>query len=188
MLDAARRLFLEHGYAATTLPQVAEAAGVSVQNVYKVFTNKAGLVKALFDVAVVGDDEPVPMQARETVAQIQAEPDPRRKLVMYGQHMERTAPRIMPILLLVRDAAASDTGAAELWATLQKERLTGMGHLADELRDGGHLRKGITRDEARDVLWTHNSLELWDLLVRQRRWSVARYGAFIGRQLAAALL
>jgi AcrR family transcriptional regulator len=188
MLDAARALFLEHGYAGTTLPMVAEAAGVSVQNVYKVFANKAGLVKTLFDVAVVGDDEPVPMQQREMVAQIDAEPDPRRKLVLYGEHMARTAPRIMPILLLVREAAAGDRGAAELWATLQKERLTGMSRLAEKLRDGGHLRDGVTRDEARDALWLHNSLEVWDLLVRQRRWSLTRYGEFLAQQMAAALL
>src|SRR5689334_4935102 len=112
MLDAAHDLFLEHGYAMTTLPMVATAAGVSVQNVYKVFANKPGVVKALFDVAVVGDDEPVPLMEREMVARNRAEPDPRRKLQMYGDHMAQTAPRTMPILLLVRDAAASDAGAA----------------------------------------------------------------------------
>jgi AcrR family transcriptional regulator len=188
MLDAARALFLEHGYVGTALPAVADAAGVSVQNVYKVFGNKAGLVKAVFDVAVAGDDEPLPLMQREMVAQVRAEPDPRRKLALYGQHMARTAPRIMPILLLVRDAAAGDPSAAELWAILQEERLTGMGRFAKDLRDEGHLREGVTRDEARDVLWTHNSLEVWDLLVRQRRWSLPRYGRFLAQQMAAALL
>lgn len=64
MLQAARRLFLEHGYAATTMPAIAAAAGVSVQSVYKAFGNKAALLKTVFDVAIAGDDEPVPMLQR----------------------------------------------------------------------------------------------------------------------------
>jgi hypothetical protein len=69
----------------------------------------------------------------------------------------------------VRDAAASDTAAAELWAQLQDKRLTGMARFAADLHHTGQLRVGVSRHEARDVLWTHNSLEVWDLLVAQRR-------------------
>jgi AcrR family transcriptional regulator len=188
MLDAAHDLFLGHGYAATTLPMVAAAAGVSVQNVYKVFGNKPGLVKTLFDVRIAGDDAPVPMMDRETVARIRAEADPIEKLAQYGAHMSRVGPRIMPLLLVVRDAAASDAGAAAVWATLQKERLTGMVMLAAHLESEHHLRDGVSRDEARDVLWTYNSLEIWDLLVNQRRWTAKRYGTWIARQLTSALL
>jgi hypothetical protein len=60
VLRAARRLFLERGYALTTMAAVAASAGVSVETVYKAFGNKAGLVKAVFDSDIVGDDEPVP--------------------------------------------------------------------------------------------------------------------------------
>jgi hypothetical protein len=102
--------------------------------------------------------------------------------------MAKVGPRIMPILLVVRDAAAGDESAAELWATLQEERLTGMAHFASDLADGGHLRAGVTTNEARDVLWMHNSLEAWDLLVTQRKWSPKRYGRWIGQQLVSALL
>jgi hypothetical protein len=94
----------------------------------------------------------------------------------------------MPILLVVRDAAANDVGAADLWADLQAERLAGMTAFAEELHAAGHLRAGVSRHEARDVLWVHNSLELWDLLVVQRGWTPKRLGAWIGDQLAAALL
>jgi AcrR family transcriptional regulator len=188
VLTSALELFLEHRFAGTTLPMVADAADVSIQTVYKVFGNKSGLVKALFDNAIAGDDEPVAVVDRESIVAIRAEPSPHRKLVLYGQHMAAVGPRIMPILLVVRDAAAGDESAAELWRVLQNERLTGMTHFANDLGRGGHLRSGVTRKEARDVLWTHNSLELWDLLVFQRQWSPRRYGAWMGRQLAAALL
>jgi AcrR family transcriptional regulator len=188
MLEAARDLFLAHRFAGTTLPMVAEAAGVSVQYVYKVFGNKAGLVKAVFDVAIAGDDEPVAIQDREDVTAVRTETNPRRKLELYGRHMASIGPRTMPILLVVRDAAAGDDAAGVVWAQLQAERLHGMTMFADDLHSHAHLRKGISRDEARDVLWLHNSLEVWDLLVTQRGWTPKRYGDWLAHQLIAALL
>ena len=188
VLDAAHRLFLERGYATTTVAEVAASAGVSVETVYKAFTNKPGLVKAVFDVLVVGDDEEVPMLQRDFVRRNMAEPDPRRKLADYGDHLAVTAPRISPILLVVRAAAGSDVGAAAVWEQLQAERLTGMTVFAKHLHDGGYLRDGVSKNEARDVLWTHNSVELWDLLVAQRGWSNQRFGRWVGHQLVAALL
>ena len=188
MLDAARAFFVEHGYAPTTIKMVAAAAGVSTQSVYQVFGNKPGLVKALVDVAIVGDDQPVPLMEREFVQRNMAEPDPRKKLTDYAAHLEGVGARAQPILLVVRDAAATDPAAADVWEQLQRERLTGMSHFAHHLRAEKHLRKGVTEAEARDVLWTFNSLELWDLLVRQRGWSARRYSRWIGDQLVAALL
>ena len=188
VLDAARELFLAQGYAGTTVGAVAARAGVSVETVYKAFGNKPGLVKAVFDVSVVGDDEPVPMLQREFVRRNMAEPDPRVKLHDYGAHIAATAPRIGPVLLVVREAAAGDAGAAAVWEQLQQERLTGMTAFAKHLHEGGHLREGVSMAEARDVLWVHNSLELWELLVRLRGWSNERFGRWIGQQLVAALL
>ena len=188
VLAAGRRLFLEHGYANTTIPMVAAEADVSVQTVYKAFENKPGLVKAIVDVAFVGDDEPVPMMEREFVQRNMAEPDPRIKLLDYGAHVAEIAPRVQAILLVIRDAGAVDAGAAEVWERLRAERLTGMTHFAQHLQTGRHLRRGVSAAEARDVLWTYNSVEVWDLLVRQRGWSEARYGRWVGNQLVAALL
>jgi AcrR family transcriptional regulator len=188
VLDAARQLFLEQGYAKTTVSAVARRAQVSVETVYKAFGNKPGLVKAVFDVAVVGDDEPVPMVQRELVQRIEAEPDPRRKLTIYGEHLVGVGTRTAAILLLVRDAAATDASAGTVWEQLQAERLTGMTAFAAHLAGAGCLRADVSPDEARDVLWTYNSVELWDLLVEQRGWSPDRFGAWVAHQLIAALL
>ena len=188
VLDAARERFLHDGYARTTVAAIAADAGVSVETVYKSFGNKPGVVKALFDVAVVGDDEPVPMLQREFVARNIAEPDARRKLAAYGEHLAEVAPRANPIQLVVRDAAASDKAAAAVWRQLGAERLGGMTAFATHLHEGGHLRAGITMEDARDVLWTMISVEVWDLLVNERGWPVERYGTWVGEQLIAALL
>ena len=107
VLEAARAAFLDHGYAATTLGTIAEQAGVSVETVYKAFGNKAGLLKAVFDVAIVGDDEAVPLAARDMVARINVEPDGAKKLAIYSREYAVRAERSVPIQLLVRDAGAS---------------------------------------------------------------------------------
>jgi AcrR family transcriptional regulator len=188
VLEAALNLFVEHGYAATTIPAVAEAAGVSVETVYKAFGNKPGLAKAVFDVTVVGDDAPVPMMQREFVRRNMAEPDPVKRLQQYGDHVAAAGDRTGPLLLVIRAAAGTDAGAGEIWAQLQQERITGMTFFARHLKQCGHLREGVTETEARDVLWLHSSVEAWDLLVRQRGWPRRRYARFIAQQLIAALL
>ena len=188
ILMAARDLFLEHGYAQTTMAEVAKAADVSIETVYKAFRNKSGLVKALFDVAIAGDDRPIPMLQRERVGRMRAEPDPRQKLLMYGEHLSEAGPRAGQLQLLIRSAAASDADAAAVWDQMVQERRRGMTEFARDLFQGGHLRPGVSLKEARDVLWTYNSVELFDLLVLQRGWDPDRYGRWIAEALIAALL
>jgi AcrR family transcriptional regulator len=176
VLDAAQRLFLELGFAATTMVDVADAAGVSTKNIYKVFGNKVGLAKAVFDVAIAGDDDAVPMVERASLMKVRAEPDPRRKMMLYGEHLAAVAPRHVPFQLVILDAAANDSEAAKVWNQLQAERLRGMAMFANSLAADGHLRDDVTATEARDILWTYNSAELYRLLVIERRWSAKRYG------------
>jgi AcrR family transcriptional regulator len=188
LLDGAKRLFLERGFAATTMLEVATTAGVSVQNVYKVFGNKVGLAKAVFDVAVAGDDDPIPMVERASLAKVREEPDPRRKMILYGEHLAAVAPRHVPLQLVILEAATSDAEAEKLWEQLQDERLRGMSLFAKSLAGAGQLREGVSATEARDVLWTYNSAELYRLLVIDRRWSAKRYGRWVAAAVTAALL
>jgi S-adenosylmethionine:diacylglycerol 3-amino-3-carboxypropyl transferase len=116
------------------------------------------------------------------------EPDPRRKFRLYGEFLAEVAPRHVPVQLVVRDAAGSDPEARTVWDELQAERLRGMTMFARGLHRAGHLRKGISVTEARDVLWTYNSAELFELLVIERGWSARRYGRWVGEALTAALL
>jgi prophage antirepressor-like protein len=75
-----------------------------------------------------------------------------------------------------------------MWEAMQSERLTGMTHFARALHEGGHLRPDVSMDEARDVLWTLNSPELYEVLVLQRGWTAERYGRWVVDALVAALL
>ncbi len=186
VLAVARDLFVANGYSATTVAAVAEAAGVSIQSAYKAFGNKTGLVKAVFDVAIAGDDEPAAMIDRPVFARLASEPDPRRKLTLYAAFVAETAPRHVPVQLLVRTAAGADHEAAGLWADLCAERLRGMTRFAEALAP--QLRADVTVGEARDLLFAFNSPEHWDLLVAQRGWSAHRYEQHLARSLISALL
>lgn len=187
ILDAARERFLRDGYVATTIAHIAADADVAVQTVTKHFANKPGLVKALFEVALVGDDEGVPLAAREWITAILDEADPRRKLHMYGQALGFMVPRTAPIQLLAREASG-DPAVAEVWKQIRFGRLMGLTDLANNLDAGRHLRDGVSVEQARDVLWAYSSPEIYELLVLERGWTLERYSAFIETGAVAALI
>jgi AcrR family transcriptional regulator len=189
VLAAARRLFLERGYAETTMAAIAAEAGVSVETIYKTFENKPGLLSAMFALTVAGDDgEPLPDLDREFITDLWAERDASAKLRKYGELLGQRGVRVQPVQLLARQAAESDPAAAIVYEKIRDERLANTTLFANFLHDRGHLRPGVTVDEARDVLWTYNSAELWELLVIKRGWQPHRYGHWIGEALIAALL
>ncbi|MGD1172926.1 TetR/AcrR family transcriptional regulator [Mycobacterium seoulense] len=186
MLAAARRRFLAQGYAATTIGEIARDAGVSVETVYKAFSTKAGVLKALFDVSVAGDDEPIPMVERDVIQNVANATEAVDKLELYAKHLAASMPRSAPVQLLARDGAASSPDAANVWKQIRDETLTGMTMFASDLASTGQLR--VSAREARDILWTYHAPELYELLVLERGWSATRYGKFIAQAWIDALL
>ncbi len=186
VVDAASRLFVREGFAGTTIARIAGNAGVSEEMVYKAFGNKVALVRAIRDKALAGE---VRVHAERRSDRMQAsENDPRTIIREWGVLAMEVAPRVAPVLLLVREAAASDPELARLQEEMDASRLTRMTHNARTLLKGRHLRAGLTLDAATDVLWTYSSPELYELLVMRRGWSVERYGRFIAEAMIAALL
>jgi AcrR family transcriptional regulator len=186
VVEAASRLFIQEGFSRTTIARIAEDAGVSEETVYKAFGNKIALVRAIRDQALAGAG-PVHAERRSDRMQ-ESENDPREIIRGWGVLTTEVAPRVAPVLLLVRDAAASDPELARLQAEMDAARLTRMTQNARTLVKGGHLRPGITLEAATDVLWTFSSPELYELLVIRRGWSVERYGRFVADSMIAALL
>ena len=184
VLDAAQTRLLSDGYAATTVAAVAADAGVSVETIYKTFASKAGLVAAIWERGLAGRG-PVPAPQRSDELQ-RTESDPRRIIRNWGRLSAEVAPRVAPILLLIRSAAATDPEMASLLAETDRQRLRRMRHNANGL--AGHLKAGVTIAAAADVLWTYSSPDLYDLLVHRRRWGARRYGEFIADAITAALL
>jgi AcrR family transcriptional regulator len=187
ILDAARTRFLRDGYGATTVAEIAADADVAPQTVTKQFNNKPGLVRALFEVALVGDDDGTPLEERTGIMAIHQEPDPNVKLRMFATALAAMLPRTAPIQLLLRQASG-DPDLATVWTQIRAGRLVGMTNVANNLATGNHLRPGLTPEEARDILWTYSSPDLYELLVMNRGWDGERFRDFLTAALTAALL
>jgi AcrR family transcriptional regulator len=189
ILDAAHQELVNKGYADTTISGVAEAAGVSVQTVYKAFGSKAVLAKRVYDVTLVGDEEPVPLAERAEIQAIIAEPDPRQKLAMYAALGRKLVERIGPVLsVLFSGAKAGNPELAEFAATTARERLIGVSGLVGQLEAIGALRPGLSFERARDIVWTLIGWEVYELLVIERGWSLDEWEAWAAESTAALLL
>ena len=188
IIDKARDLFVEHGYTGTTMAALAARAGVSVETIYKSIGNKPAVLKAVLDVAIVGDDDTVPMLERPLVAQLRSEPDPRKIFVRYGRHIVDSWPRQVPLQLILRTAATVDTDAQRQWQAAQDERLTGMTAFANDLAQRGFLREDVDVAEARDILWTLTAPEQYEILVLQRGWPIEQVARFITDAMIGTLL
>ena len=186
ILDVARRQFLDHGYAGTTVPRIAAEASTSVETVYKAFGGKSGVVRALWERGLAGRG-PIPAPVRSD-ALSDSESDPVRVLRGWGQFTTEVAPEVAPVMLLIRAAATADQDMAALLAEAEAQRRTRMRHNARRLQRRGWLRPGITLAQATDILWTYSSTELYELLVIKSGWPIERYGVFVGDALIAALL
>jgi AcrR family transcriptional regulator len=188
VIDAARSAFLELGYAAASIPAIAKTAGVSPELVYKTIGAKPALLKAIFDTSVTGDDEPMTMQQRPAIQRLAAMNDTAQILHDYARVAVDVLTRLAPIYLLARDAAAAEPAVGTVVAQMNAERLAGMTAMAAHLASNGDLRPELTKTEVRDILWTYNSPELYELLVLARGWSINRYVQFVRDALTRTLL
>ena len=186
ILATARRRFLVDGFAGTTVASIAADVGVSVDTIYKSFGGKPGLVRAIGEQALAGD-APIPAETRSDALHTE-ERDPRNIIRGWGALTAEIAPRIAPILLLVRDAAGTDPEMAALRAEMDGQRLERMTHNARNLANGGHLHPDVTVERAGEILWTYSSPQLYELLVVVRGWSLEDYSAFVTGAMIAALL
>lgn len=183
LLDGARTLLLRDGYAATTVPAVARAAGVSPESVYKRFPGKPALVRAVVARALEGVG---PVAAEERSDALPAE-DLAALLEGWARLTAEVAPRVAPVLLLVQDAAGSDVALRALDVELEQQRRARMTENARRLQAAGHLPAGTSVAQAADVLWTYSSPQLYRLLVERSGWGLPAYSRFVADGIAAHL-
>jgi AcrR family transcriptional regulator len=186
VLEVARRRFLTDGLAATTVAAIAAEVGVSVDTIYKAFASKPGLVRAICEQALAGEGT-VPAETRSDALHA-TERDPRSIIRGWGVLTAEVAPRVAPVLLLIRDAAAADPDMARLQTEMDGQRLDRMTGNARSLATAGHLRHDLSVKSAGEILWTYSSPQLYELLVLRRGWSLGRYRDFVAEALIAALL
>ena len=188
VVAAARSLFLERGYGATTIEAVSELADVPVATVYRLFSSKSGILKALLDVAIVGDDGDAAMADRPQVRSLLAERDPRRQLAGFVAIVVQLNARVAPLYSVLVSAAGTDADAAALLDVLTSQRQQGQRQIARSLARAGALRRGLRERDAADIVHALLSPELYRLLVLERGWKADRYQQWLAATLIGQLL
>lgn len=188
VVDAARTLFLERGYGVATIEAISELADVPPATVYRLFSSKHGILKALLDVSIVGDDEDVAMADRPQVQSLTDHPDPRRMLAGFVDIAARVNERVAPLYRILLSAASTDADAAALLDELTRQRQLGQRMIARSLARAKALRPGLRERDAADVIHAFLSPELYRLLVVDREWKPDRYQRWLADTLVHQLL
>ncbi len=188
VIQAARALFLERGYAATTIEAISDLSDVPPATVYRLFSSKLGILKALFDVSIAGDDEAVALPDRPHVRALLADQDPKRQLSGLAGIVRGIMSRAEPLHRILVSAAGSDPDAAALLAELTRQRQQGHAQIARSLARAGALRPKLRERDADDIIDALTSPEVYRTLVCDRGWPPERYEQWLKDILIDQLL
>jgi AcrR family transcriptional regulator len=188
VLGAARALFVERGYAATTVTAIAARAEVAVDTVYAAVGRKPALLRELVETSLSGTEAAVPADDRDYVRRIRAATTARDKLRTYALALVDVNERLGPVHLALQEAARTDTACAALRQELSERRARNMRQLAEELRATGELRADLPDQQVADVLWSTNAAEFWALLVDGRGWTREQVGTWLADAWTRLLL
>jgi AcrR family transcriptional regulator len=188
IVAAASRLFVEHGYGATTIDAVADAAGVSRKTVFTAVGGKVESLKVALDWAVAGDDRPVALAERAELRQLLEQPDPAVLLTGWARLLAEIDARVAPLFQALEVAAGIDSEARELLEQSQHQRLDAARLIVERLRALGALTNDLTESDAVDLAWLATDGALFDRLVRVRGWSTGRFEEWLARHLIVHLI
>jgi AcrR family transcriptional regulator len=188
VIDAARTLFLERGYGATTIDAISALSDVPPATVYRLFSSKRGILKALLDISIGGDNDAVPMADRPPVRSLLADPNPKNMVAGFVGIAAQVNSRTAAIYRILVSAAASDPDAATLLDDLTRQRQEGQGRVAGALARARALRPTLRERDAGDIIHALVSPEVYGLLVVDRGWPPERYETWLTETLVDQLL
>jgi AcrR family transcriptional regulator len=155
--------------------------------VYRLFSSKLGILKALLDTSIAGDEQPRAVQERPDVASLFTEPDPHKLLAGFAGVTTAINQRTNDVYRVLASAAGSDPAAAELLDEIQRQRDRGQGQIARALARAGALEPGLRERDAADLIHALMSPEVYRLLVGDRGWTPERYQQWLATSLIQQL-
>jgi AcrR family transcriptional regulator len=188
VIDAATRLFVERGFVTTSVDEIAREAGVSRATVFTSVGSKATMLKTAYDVALVGDDEPVPMPQRPWAQGVRRATTAESMLDAYADLVLVLAGRVGAITEAIRGAASADPEVREVWAKIQDERRIGAANIVRFAIERGGIRSGLDTEQAADVVWLITDPGLYVRLVIERGWQPPVFRDWVAATLKAQLL
>jgi AcrR family transcriptional regulator len=188
VIDTATRLFVAQGYASTTMRAIAAEAGVSIPTVELIFGTKAQLLHVVLDVAIAGDDEPVPVLSRAWAQDAQSTDDVVDFLSAVAEVLQEAQVRSAGVMLAAYEAAASDPDIYVLVTDRELQRERTAGWIVDGVLGRASLRAGLDRAAAVDTVWMLMDPVVFSRFTRRRGWSADRYGAWFADSVAELLV
>jgi AcrR family transcriptional regulator len=187
ILDAAKRLFIERGYPATTLEEIAQAADTSLPTLYRVFSSKRALLKAVLDVSFGGDDQPIAFGDRPDVQAARKESDPLALVRAFARIGRDFMERSSAIMYVLATAAQVDSDAAQLLEDIRHQRRTGQSRIVDALSKLGALDPDLEIADAIDIAYVALSPDVHRILTIERGWKSDQYEQWLVRSLCHLL-
>jgi len=188
ILEAAEGLFLRDGYPATTMEAIAAGANVALKTVYLPFSTKSGLLRALWDLRLKGDQRDAPVVEHDWFREVMEETDPVRQLELNARNSRLAKTRIGGLFRVIRGAAEVDPDCGALWRLIQDEFRGNQRMIVEAIHRNAGLRAGLDVERATDILWTLNHPDVWILLVGERGWRPSAYERWLAQTTCAQLL
>ncbi len=185
VVRAATKLFVEKGYTATTVSEIAKEAGVALQSVYKASGSKAELMHHVVDVAVAGDTDDALIQDRTPFAAFMAETDPVAKVRMFAGMICDIQERLAPIARAQSESAAVDETAAAYWRNAHLLRRQTFDYALRTLPKD-RLRR--SHEETVATAWAIGSTEVYTLMTTIAGYDGDQVRAWLTDTLVDALL
>jgi TetR/AcrR family transcriptional regulator, regulator of autoinduction and epiphytic fitness len=188
IVEAARELLLERGFAATKLDQVAAHAGVALPTLTGHFPNKGALLEEVLRAVAGGtaEDERAPLG--EQLKALLATTDPRELLTAVAAVIRAANERAFELFEILRKAAAVDPAIEERRRSGAEARRRDQAPIARHLKRHRALLPGISEQQATDILWLYSSADVYRLLVHDSHWPTKRYEQWLAQTLKQALL
>jgi AcrR family transcriptional regulator len=188
IVETARPLFLELGYAATSMRRLAESAGVSLQTLYNVFDSKFGVFSAVMDVIIAGDHDPIAMADRPAVTALDTIDDPEELVSAFVDVAIAILTRLDEIFPTLRAATSDPQVAAAYQQFALDARYAPNHHVATRLDQLGALPDAMSANDAADIMWTVLSPDTFHLLVGHRNWTVSQFEKWAVASIRATVL
>lgn len=179
ILDSAHSLFLERGYAATTMEEIASRAGVAVQTVYYNFKTKSLLLREVVESAGAGAPDQPPVSERTWMREALTEASGDRALAVAIEHGVDIYVRAVPLWPAVRAASMVDPEIEIYLESVVANRRAGMGQLVRHLDEIGYLQPGTTVKRGTDIVCAIVSHETYLALARDAGWSIEECKAWM---------
>jgi AcrR family transcriptional regulator len=186
ILDAASDLFLERGYARTTMQDIAELAGVARDTVHAVFGSKARVLTALIDVRLVPDGSVANVTQRPDAQAVKDEVDQRRQIELFATFITVISTELRPVFEILRTASAVEPEMGRVFAEMDRFRMQNMQTYAKWIAARGPLR--VTTKRAGEIIWTLASPDVARMLCDELGWTQAQHARWLSDTLTRTLL